>query len=382
MPRLGDELSRGASPTMTTETQKVDLLAEASVRIICAHQSSTGGYVASPNFAVYNYSWFRDGAFIAYAMALVGEVDSANQFHLWAADNVNKREDKIKDLISRNKKQLPIDPEEHLHCRYSLDGKESEEDWTNFQLDGFGTWLWAVNEFRNQGNHLNPAIFDAAEKLIPYLSEFWATPSYDWWEESFGEQHVSTLGCISAGLFAVVEWSELSDDVRQLALSTATDIRTFVMDNGIVDGHLTKWIGSSAVDGSLAALISPLNWIEDKAVAQKTLDAISEQLGELGTHRHLNDVYFGGGPWPLLSVFLALGRASLGDVASAKKTLDWVRSCANEDQELPEQIPVDLLNPQSRQEWIDKWGDPAVPLLWSHAMFLILKKVVEGHIND
>lgn len=367
---------------MTTETQQVDLLFDASVRIISAHQSSTGGYVASPNFAVYNYSWFRDGAFIAYAMALVGEVESATEFHMWAAENINKRAEKITDLIERNKKELPIDPEEHLHCRYSLDGSESAEDWTNFQLDGFGTWLWAVNEYRNDGNSLNQEIIKAAEKLIPYLSEFWATPSYDWWEESFGEQHVSTLGCISAGLFAIQDWPEISDHLRLQAHITATDIRDFVMKQGVVEGHLTKWIGTSAVDGSLAALISPLNWIEDKTVAQKTLDVISEQLGELGTHRHLDDVYFGGGPWPLLSVFLALGKASLGDFAAAKRTLEWVRSCANENQELPEQIPTDLLNPHSRQEWIDKWGEPAVPLLWSHAMFLILKKEVEGSIND
>lgn len=367
---------------MTTETQQADLLFDASVRIIRAYQSSTGGYVASPNFAVYNYSWFRDGAFIAYAMALVGEVESASKFHMWAADNINKRAAKITDLIDRNRKELPIDSEEHLHCRYSLDGEESAEDWTNFQLDGFGTWLWAVNEYRKQGNPVVPAFLEAAEKLIPYLAEFWATPSYDWWEESFGEQHVSTLGCISAGLFAVTDWPELSDELRLLARTTATDIRNFVMNHGVVDGHLTKWIGTSAVDGSLAALISPLNWIEDEEVAQKTLNVISGQLGELGTHRHLDDVYFGGGPWPLLSVFLGLGKSSLGDRAAAERILVWVRSCANEDHELPEQLPVDLLNPQSRQEWIDKWGDPAVPLLWSHAMFLILKKEVEGSRND
>jgi hypothetical protein len=52
--------------------------------------------------------------------------------------------------------------------------------------------------------------------------------------------------------------------------------------------------------------------------------------------------------------------------------------CATDNRELPEQMPTDLLHPETRQEWITKWGMPAVPLLWSHAMFLLLKKEVEG----
>lgn len=357
---------------MTTETQQVDLLKEASIRIILANQSHTGGYLASPNFSVYNYSWFRDGAFIAHAISLVGEIESAQLFHEWAADNINKRSGKISNLISRNQRGEAIDSEEHLHCRYSLDGKESSEDWTNFQLDGFGTWLWALQDFKSRGNNLSTSVINAAEILIPYLIEFWATPSYDWWEESFGEQHVSTLGCISAGLFAVKEWPELSDEIKERATKCATEIRKYVMEEGVFNGHLTKWIGSKTVDGSLSALIAPLNWIEDRGIAQKTLKVIASELGELGTHRHLSDVYFGGGPWPLLSAFLALGRASLGDKDAVLRTIEWMRTCANEEFELPEQLPTDLLNPQTRQEWINKWGNPALPLVWSHAMFLIL----------
>lgn len=367
---------------MKTFTDQLEALEKSSIRIICENQSSTGGYIASPNFAVYNYSWFRDGAFIAHAMSLVGEVASASAFHLWAAKNINDREAKISDLISRSNKGETIDPEDHLHCRYSVDGRESVEEWTNFQLDGFGTWLWAANEFRGAGNLLDPSIYQAARNLIPYLSQFWKAPSFDWWEESFGYQHVSTLGCIAAGLDAVRDWEEISPDLRASADVCATEIRNHVMKNGVIADHLTKWIGSNAVDGSLAALIAPLGWIEDQLIIDKTLDAISDQLGELGTHRHLEDVYFGGGPWPLLSVFLALGRAQQGDISKAERTLEWVAACANEALELPEQLATDLLHPETRQEWIEKWGVPAEPLLWSHAMFLILKKEVEKYSHD
>ena len=362
---------------MKTYTDQLEALEKSSIRIICENQSSTGGYIASPSFAVYNYSWFRDGAFIAYAMSLVGENKSAAAFHNWAAANVTKRAVKVSELITRSQNGVAIDPEEHLHCRYSVDGRESAEEWTNFQLDGFGTWLWAANEFRLQGNVLDSSTHSAAEILVPYLSEFWNSPSFDWWEESFGQQHVSTLGCISAGLFAIQEWDEISPGIRAEAQRTACEIKDFVMEKGVSNGHITKWIGTDSVDGSLAALIAPLNWITEKEIVQSTLDAISAQLGTLGTHRHLKDVYFGGGPWPLLSVFLALGKASQGDHESAREALEWLTKCANESLEFPEQLPVDLLHPEQRESWVIKWGNPAEPLLWTHAMFLILKKKVE-----
>lgn len=367
---------------MKSDLKRYQDLVDTSIRIIGENQSSTGGYLASPNFAVYNYSWFRDGAFIAHAMSIAGEKESARAFHKWAAENINKRAEKVRTLIERSKNRLEIDPEEHLHCRYSTDGNESEEDWTNFQLDGFGTWLWSLNEFKKTGEDLSPDAIKAVTILIPYLQTFWKSPSFDWWEESFGEIHISTIGCIAAGLEAVSSWHELSPELISIADNCAAEIRRYVLTEGVKDGHLTKWVGSSEVDGSLAALIAPLNWLRDSSIAEKTLTAISQQLGELGTHRHLKDVYFGGGPWPLLTAFLALGRASLGDRDFAEQALEWIANTADSDFQLPEQLPTDLLHPETRDEWIAKWGVPALPLLWSHAMFLILKAEVESESND
>ncbi len=61
-------------------------LVDRSIEIIYDGQSDTGAYLASPNFETYHYSWFRDGAFIAYAMDKVGESKSAERFHTWVAD--------------------------------------------------------------------------------------------------------------------------------------------------------------------------------------------------------------------------------------------------------------------------------------------------------
>jgi hypothetical protein len=45
---------------------------------------------------------------------------------------------------------------------------------------------------------------------------------------------------------------------------------------------------------------------------------------------------------------------------------------AGPDGWLPEQAPWPLLFPERRAEWLDRWGEPAARLLWSHAMYLLL----------
>ena len=39
---------------------------------------------------------------------------------------------------------------------------------------------------------------------------------------------------------------------------------------------------------------------------------------------------------------------------------------------MPEQVSGHLLAPGSFDEWVERWGPVASPLLWSHAMFVIL----------
>ncbi len=63
-------------------------LFQRSIDIILSNQAPSGAYPASPTFPTYRYSWFRDGAFIAHAMDLVGEHESARRFHDWAVSTI------------------------------------------------------------------------------------------------------------------------------------------------------------------------------------------------------------------------------------------------------------------------------------------------------
>lgn len=368
---------------MTTQRElelsaKLDELRAASIQTILKYQSKNGAYIASPNFGVYNYSWFRDGAFIADAMLDSGEVQSAKLFHDWVAQVVIQRKAKIEELMDRREKGLEILPDEHLHCRYTVDGQEAEESWTNFQLDGFGTWLWSLERYQSSGSKISGEQIEAVKLLIAYLICFWQDPSFDWWEESFGYQHISTLGSISAGLKAAANL-KIGDSVASAKASmTSLEIKSFILENGTEGNRLIKWVKGAGLDGSLSALIAPLNLFESTSeLSINTVMEIDESLGRFGTYRHKDDVYFGGGKWIILSAFLGLAHLEIGNQEIAKSILVWILESADENLDLPEQLPAPLLHPEHRSDWIKRWGEPANPLLWSHAMYLKLLASVQ-----
>ncbi len=280
-----------------------------SVEVILAGQHESGAYVASPTFENYLFSWFRDGSFIADAMLLAGEVESAERFFDWCARVVRAK------------------PEGPWHARYTLEGYESAERWPMHQLDGLGLWLRALR--RHGGSRWD----DEARLVRAYLSDHWGEPCTDWWEEREGV-HAATLWCIGEGLD--------SDEIRAEALRRADER---------LDASLLV-IGTEEIVARVeAGLVSPGG----------------------GVHRHADDVYYGGGEWLLLTAMLGLAYARFGRREEAREKLEWVR--AHERPEgLPEQSQDHLLHPEAYEGWVEKWGPPPSPLLWSHAMEIALAK--------
>ncbi len=348
-------------------------LAGSSVATILALQDSTGAYPASPSFSAYRgYSWFRDGAFIADAMSAYGEVGSASRFHDWCAGILISRREHIEQIVAAAASGMPVADSQMLPTRFTFAGDEGTDDWWDFQLDGYGTWLWAVVEHARRHGLTLEAWHPAIELAADYLLSSWDRPCFDWWEEREDEVHVSTLGCISAGLAAVA--GELDGDRATRALEAVKDIDALIRSRGVVRGHLTKWLGSSEVDASLLAVIYPLGVIPaDGPVAVATIAQIDRQLNvDGGVHRYLKDTFFGGGQWPLLSCMLGLTFAASGQRERALDQLRWAAGTVTEAGDMPEQADDHLLFPHRRREWVDRWGPVATPLLWSHAMYVRL----------
>lgn len=350
-------------------------LAAGSVEIILANQAPTGAYVASPNFRVYRYSWLRDGAFIADAMSRAGHIESASSFFHWCRRVVEAQTDRIDDLIRRRQAGDTIKVHDYLHTRYTIDGDEGRDDWWNHQLDGYGAWLWGLGAHVTRLTH-----GDEAERFVPaveatarYLTAFWELPCYDCWEENGDQIHVATLAAVAAGLRVAAQWPGVSIDVQSDAETAVTAIEVLVRDRGTTNGHLVKWLGGRDVDASLLFCAIPYGlFTPNDPLMQATVAELSHQLVHDGIHRHLNDTFFGGGEWVLLTALLGSHQLAVGDQAGAQAKLQWTAVQATKEGWLPEQVSTHLLHPGGFDEWEQRWGPVATPLLWSHAMYLNL----------
>src|SRR5665647_267387 len=350
-------------------------LAVRSHDVITSHQHAGGAYPASPTFSAYaGYAWLRDGAFTAEGVSRYGDVASASRFHEWADIVLNRRRSQVDDLVSAANRGEQPPNEAMLPTRFTLDGDDGSDPWWNFQTDGYGAWLWSVvTHARRHGLDLGQW-HGGINVAVDYLTAFWDRPCYDWWEEHVEQRHVSTLGAIHGGLRAALDSGVLDPDRVHRATAATAAIRALVSSDGVARGHLTKWLGSKAVDGSLSACIVPFGLLDaSDPVALETLGVVARDLDvDGGVHRFRADVFYGGGQWLLLSALLGWNLAAQGKPAAALRHLRWIAAQATPDGHLPEQVPSHLLHHQSRAGWIDRWGTVATPLLWSHGMYLIL----------
>lgn len=347
-------------------------LQERSIQIILRYQSPNGAYVACPNFEQYRYCWLRDGSFVAYAMDLSGRPDSARRFFGWVHHVLEMQAPRVRELLETASAGAMPRPAAMLPARYRLDGSPEESGaWPNFQLDGYGVWLWALAEHvRRTGevsllNHFAGSI----GMVTDYLIRFWSLPNYDCWEESGDRIHTATLACIYGGLKAVNAYRR--DPEIDNAL---TAIRQFILDGCVGNGRLVKFRGSTGIDASLLWACAPfavLPW--DSPLMQNTVREIEKQLlCEGGVRRYPEDTYYGGGEWLLLSSWLGWYYCKAGDPEAAAGMLRWVEAQADADGEMVEQVSRHVNQPSFVQPWVERWGPVAKPLLWSHAMHLVL----------
>lgn len=351
-------------------------LIQRSIEIILGAQAPTGAYPAAVDYPTYQDCWFRDGSYIAHAMDLHGHSDSADRFHDWVASAVTRRADVVEKAIRRRHDGTPLDHDDQLHTRYALDGEDSATDWPNFQLDGLGTWLWALREHVDRSGTAIPSEWAAAADLAArYLSTLWDVPCYDCWEELPDDIHPHTLAAIHGGLRSdqALFGRDHTDTLDAITLKLRSEATH--------DGSFTKSIGRTDVDTSLLALATPYETVvADDPTFLRTLRRIETELRRDGggPHRYLTDTFYGGGEWVVLAGWLAWHHASTANQAAARELIDWITAQADSKGNLPEQVSVTLNAPERHQEWVNRWGPIAQPLLWSHATYLI----AEYHLDN
>jgi len=350
-------------------------LREKSIRIIKDNQASTGAYVASPNFPTYSYSWLRDGSFIAYGMLVEGERESAKAFLNWVHETLMKHQGKIQAILLGLQEGKTFAPEELLPTRYTMDGEIEEDDWPNFQIDGYGAWLWLLAEYiaATGDEYLLVQFQESVRMTIDYIALLWDKPNYDCWEEFGDRVHGSTLACLYGGINSI---NRYLGEVELLRL--AADIKTYVIDNLVSAGHFMKNNQDDNVDASLLWLAYPFEVfsVNDERM-KRTIAKIEEDLlDEGGVKRYLADTYYGGGQWLILSSWLGIVNMKQGKAEKAKAILEWVEAQAG-DIGMPEQVSNIVNDPSYVTPWVEKWGPIADPLIWSHGMHLTFLNEIE-----
>jgi GH15 family glucan-1,4-alpha-glucosidase len=358
---------------MTTLTQG-ERLARRSVEVLLEGQSAGGALVASPAFPVYRYAWLRDGAFCAHALDLVGEHAAARAFHAWAGRSVEAHRTLFEDAIASVQAGASPPPEAMPPTRYTLEGtleRADDEPWPNFQLDGYGTWLWALDQHL-AGRAAPETLAPAVELVARYLQATWRLKCFDCWEEFGGGEHASTLGAVVAGLDGA------SRLLGEPAWRAAADrVRDDLLERFTVSGRFRRGADDDRVDGSLLWLGVPFGVLEpDHPTLRATVDAVRRDLTGPGggLYRYRGDTYYGGGQWLLLTSSLAWHDASTGNHDAAAAGRAWVRAQATADGDLPEQVDAHAQDPAMVEPWRRRWGPVATPLLWSHAMYLIAER--------
>jgi len=149
-----------------------------------------------------------------------------------------------------------------------------------------------------------------------------------------------------------------------------------VLEKGVHDGRLIKSVGNPAVDASLVGVATPYRLLEPgDPLMRATVARIETDLRREGggLHRYVADTYYGGGEWLLLTAWLGWYYAEVGELNKAREMLGWVEAQADDQGNLPEQVPRTLTAPRYLATWRRRRGEIANPLLWSHAKVLILR---------
>ncbi|HWJ02067.1 MAG TPA: glycoside hydrolase family 15 protein, partial [Verrucomicrobiae bacterium] len=278
------------------------------------------------------------------------------------------------------------------------------------QIDETGTILWGMYQYCKETwdlelmGELWPAVFIAAGYLQDSLNPDNGLPglSFDLWEERFGEHAYSSAavyaGLKGAGLMAkalyeselAVEWLETAKSLQEKIAQYFWDeeLQRFIRSGWIRVGQedylarkqagnpvkeftnskgYTRYLvfGDTEPDASLFGLAVPFGLLTpDDARMKKTVDNLVETLTDKnigGIGRYRNDCYVGGNPWVITTLWAGLYEGSAGHWDKALARLKWTLDHQTGLGLLPEQVHT-------------KTGEPAwaVPLAWSHAMFILL----------
>jgi oligosaccharide amylase len=330
--------------------------------LLCDYE---GGIIASPSLHPdYRYVWCRDAGYMAVALDLCGQHEISEKFFEWCKATQNDDGSWVQNYYVEGHPKL-----------------------TAIQMDQIGTVIWALlvhhritgdMEFLKRNWDMIKRAGDCLSKVANQL-----IPCYDIWEENFG-LFAYTLGAIYGGLKSgyligkeldkekeIQHWKESMDFLKNEVVD-----RFYLKDEGRFAKSLNPI--DKTIDTSILGLSFPYNLVpvDDPrmiSTANQIEKSFNYKTGGIG--RYPGDIYFGGNPWIITTLWLYMYYKNLVNELSRKEKIskstieNYNKKCQNLlkwalkhqfNGMFPEQVHKDLGVPVS-----------AIPLGWSHAMVIM-----------
>ena len=171
---------------------------------------------------------------------------------------------RCEDFIS--KPGVPLGKDDFLHTRFTLDGNEVTVDntWGNFQIDGYGTWLWALAQHVQMcGDYsILTELAEPIQTTLRYLELVWKLPNYDCWEEYPEYLHPYSLATVFAGFDSMASLVRSGHmEAGPVALDElAEQVKEFIWNYGVKDGRFVKHIWPAKSDSNSPANSARVAW--------------------------------------------------------------------------------------------------------------------------
>ncbi|MFD0590049.1 glycoside hydrolase family 15 protein [Paenibacillus sp. GCM10027627] len=383
-----------AAPCPLDEPDVKELYERSILMFKLMSDEKTGSIIAAPEFdelfqrcGGYSYCWGRDAAFITTALDKAGLSELSDRFYAWT-------------LTAQS-------PDGSWQQRHYHDGGLAPS-W-GLQIDEGSSIIWGMWEHYKEkediafANLVWPAVERGASFLLGFIDEESGLPkpSIDLWEEREAS-HTYSSAAVYGGLTAAASFAELLDhpSLAEAWRKAAERISSAIMDEcwneeaGSFYRGVNLKVGKDKFDAALSAGLQGQIVQLDKGYAKhvlkhdpiidisllgisvpfgavpsehermrRTADAVEAALtvpGVGGIKRYEDDIYIGGNPWILTTLWLSHYRIATGDLAAGRELLRWAMDHRTATGLLPEQVDKTT----GETAWV-------VPLTWSHAMFVL-----------
>jgi len=314
-----------------------------------------GGIVAAPSLDPdYRYVWSRDGTYVAYALDRCGYHDDAAGFYRWC--------------------QEVQEPDGGWFQRYHVE-KTPGPSWGE-QEDQCATILWGIGQHYTltKDDVFLTTSWPTIEKGVDHLlrnrdkETGLVGPSFDLWEEKSAVHTYTNAAAFAALRESSILARTLGYDDRSVSWNSESKSLQNAIARNLWDDKQGRFLKSlkphdSSIDTALLGLTYPFCVFEDDdpriVNTSRQIEGAFKFASE-GLGRYQGDVYQGGNPWFITTLWMALYRCQQQNYSKAKPLIDWCASHVDELHLFAEQVHRENGEPIS-----------ASPLAWSHAMFIL-----------